>query len=125
MATELEPESWSRVVVLLVHCHARLIEASSLTQIRARFGGAAASVVALPCCPNVRPERDIGKPTLSYEDDCVFSACRRVQVWNCDEALPAAAQAEIAPPPQADRVAPAPRHFELSVGRTALLQSQA
>lgn len=124
MATELEASSWSRVVVLLVHCHARLIEASSLKEIRARFGGAAASVVALPCCPNVRPERDLGKPTLSYEDDCVFSACRRVQVWNCDEAM--ARRTEIAPPPQADSVAPAPRRFiELSVGRTAVLQSQA
>ena len=44
------------------------------------------TIVSLPCCPTFRHVRDIGvPPDLKYDDDCVFSACRSVEVWNLEE----------------------------------------
>jgi hypothetical protein len=41
------------------------------------------TIVSLPCCPQYRHVRDIGiQPNIKYDDDCVFSACRSVEVWN-------------------------------------------
>jgi hypothetical protein len=41
------------------------------------------TIVSLPCCPQYRHVRDIGiQPHIKYDDDCVFSACRSVEVWN-------------------------------------------
>ena len=44
------------------------------------------TIVSLPCCPTFRHVRDIGRPpSIKYDDDCVFSACRSVEVWNFEE----------------------------------------
>ena len=85
MATE-EPEATrapARLVVVCVHSHARFVGASRVPVIRARYGDPPTCLVALPCCARVCPERDVGvKPSKVYHDDCVFSAKRRVELWN-------------------------------------------
>ena len=80
------------LVLLCVHSHARLIGNCDVDKIRARYASSTSSnlktlpetiLVSLPCCPKFRSQRDVGRPPdVEYEDDCVFSACRKVQVWN-------------------------------------------
>ena len=85
MATREPDAAPARLVVFCVHSHARLVGASTVPRMRARFGDPPTSVIALPCCARVRPERDIGaKPDRVYHDDCVFSEKRRVEMWHYD-----------------------------------------
>ena len=77
--------AYDHLVLLCVHSHARLVGRASVPRLRARYGGVPTSLVSLPCCPKFRSQRDVGRvPDVKYEDDCVFSACRRVEVWNFD-----------------------------------------
>jgi hypothetical protein len=77
-------ESYDYLVLICVHSHARLIGAASMENIRAKYNiNIPTTLVSMPCCPKFRSHTDIGrKPDLEYEDDCVFSACRKVEVWN-------------------------------------------
>ena len=71
------------LVLLCVHSHARLTGDASVPAIMDRFGNARTTLVSLPCCPRFRSQKDVGRPPdVCYEDECVFSACRRVEVWN-------------------------------------------
>ena len=85
LATAVGKKRHDHLLLLCVHSHARLVGRASVASITARFGGVPASLVSLPCCPKFRSRRDVGRASdVSYEDDCVFSACRRVEVWNFD-----------------------------------------
>ena len=85
VATAVGKKRCDHLLLLCVHSHARLVGRASVASMTARFGGVPASLVSLPCCPRFRSRRDVGRaPDVSYEDDCVFSACRRVEVWNFD-----------------------------------------
>ena len=91
---------WRHLVLVCVHSHARFIDEASIENIRALYSTTTSTtanserclrllpttIVSLPCCPTFKHVRDIGEPpTLKYDDDCVFSACRRVEVWNLQE----------------------------------------
>jgi hypothetical protein len=93
-------QRWRHLVLVCVHSHARFVEEASIENIRSLYssetsGGGSdvgatvllpTTIVSLPCCPTFRHVRDIGEPpTLKYDDDCVFSACRSVEVWNLEE----------------------------------------
>ena len=72
----------THLVLLCVHSHARLIGRSSMDNIRSRYGYPPTTLVALPCCARVRPRRDVGRPPdVAFEDHCVFSAKRLVEVF--------------------------------------------
>ena len=94
---------YDNLILLCVHSHARLIGKSSIPNIMARYNMrlsmgssspqattttldapvSACTLVSLPCCPKFRSHGDVGRsPDISYEDDCVFSACRKVEIWN-------------------------------------------
>ena len=102
---------WRHLVLVCVHSHARFIEEASIDNIRSLYstipsssssplsesaGGGVhknsnsnslipTTIVSLPCCPTFRHVRDIGQPpNFKYDDDCVFSACRSVEIWNFD-----------------------------------------
>jgi hypothetical protein len=72
------------LILICVHSHARLVGDASIDNIRARHNmNIPTTLVSMPCCPKFRSNSDVGrKPDLEYEDDCVFSACRKVEVWN-------------------------------------------
>ncbi|KAL7517788.1 hypothetical protein ACHAWX_002673 [Stephanocyclus meneghinianus] len=72
------------LILLCVHSHARLIGSASVESIMSQYKDIPyTTLVSLPCCPKFRSHRDLGRePDVEYEDDCVFSACRKVQVWN-------------------------------------------
>jgi hypothetical protein len=76
------------IVLLCVHSHARFVGSASVANIQALYGGGAngavpMTIVSLPCCAKFRHVGDIGRPPdVQYDDDCVFSACRTVEVWN-------------------------------------------
>ncbi|KAI2502861.1 hypothetical protein MHU86_11608 [Fragilaria crotonensis] len=78
------------IVLLCVHSHARFVGSASVANIRALYGGSGGAdgvvpmaIVSLPCCAKFRHVGDIGRPPdVQYDDDCVFSACRTVEVWN-------------------------------------------
>jgi len=73
------------LILICVHSHARFIGHASLKNIRSLYGDPYTTLVSLPCCPRFRHVRDIGrKPDVRYDDDCVFSACRSVEIWNFD-----------------------------------------
>ena len=100
---------WRHLVLVCVHSHARFIEEASIENIRVLYSCQASddvaeataspsktmeesttllptTIVSLPCCPTFKHVGDIGQqPTLKYDDDCVFSACRSVEVWNLVE----------------------------------------
>lgn len=79
-------EQYDHLILLCVHSHARFVGAASIPDIRSVYGNPRTTLVSLPCCPGFRHVRDIKRPPdVSYEDDCVFSACRTVQVWNFDK----------------------------------------
>ena len=43
------------------------------------------TLVVIPCCPGFGVEKDVGRrPERSYEDYCIFSGKRRVEIWNWD-----------------------------------------
>lgn len=76
--------SYNHLVLLCVHSHARLIGPCSIQSIRNRYRLIPyVTLVSLPCCPKFRSHRDVGRaPDIFYDDDCVFSACRKVEIWN-------------------------------------------
>ena len=82
---------WRHLVLICVHSHHRFVLESSIENIRSQFSFAKktllpTTIISLPCCPTFRHVRDIGtSPNLKYDDDCVFSACRSVEVWNLIE----------------------------------------
>ena len=89
------------LVLICVHSHARFIDEASIENIRTLYSTSNSTstdktnqtvallpttIVSLPCCPTFKHVRDIGEqPTLKYDDDCVFSACRTVEVWDLHE----------------------------------------
>ena len=78
-------EMYDHLILLCVHSHARLIGDASVPNIMARYNNIPTTLISLPCCPKFRSQKDVGRPPdVCYEDDCVFSACRRVEVWNFD-----------------------------------------
>jgi hypothetical protein len=98
--TSIQDQTYSSILLLCVHSHARFIGPHcTIAQIRQLLSSnhqqyASAdmpspllptTVVSLPCCSQFRHVRDIGvPPQVQYEDDGVFSACRRVELWNFD-----------------------------------------
>mmetsp|Transcript_11626 Transcript_11626/g.17597 ORF Transcript_11626/g.17597 Transcript_11626/m.17597 type:complete len:213 (+) Transcript_11626:416-1054(+) len=90
-ATATATTAYDHLILLCVHSHARLIDEASVPNIAARYNGdgernsPTTTLVSLPCCPGFRSQKDVGRvPDVCYEDDCVFSACRRVEVWRFD-----------------------------------------
>lgn len=95
------PPQRRHLVLICVHSHARFIDEASIENIRTLYSTSNSTntdrtkqtlallpttIVSLPCCPTFKHVRDIGEPpTLKYDDDCVFSACRTVEVWNLHE----------------------------------------
>jgi len=78
-------EVYDHLILLCVHSHARLIGNASISNIMNLYDNVPTTLVSLPCCPKFRSTKDIGRvPDVCYEDDCVFSMCRRVEVWNFD-----------------------------------------
>jgi len=76
-------EVYDHLILLCVHSHARLIGNASISNIMNLYNNVPTTLVSLPCCPKFRSTKDIGHiPDVCYEDDCVFSMCRRVEVWN-------------------------------------------
>jgi len=76
---------YDHLVLLCVHSHARLTGNASVPNIMALYNNIPTTLISLPCCPKFRSQKDVGRvPDVVYEDDCVFSACRRVEVWNFD-----------------------------------------
>ena len=85
VASAVGEKRYDHLLLLCVHSHARLVGPASVASMTARYDGVPATLVSLPCCPRFRSRRDVGRaPDVSYEDDCVFSACRQVEVWNFD-----------------------------------------
>lgn len=85
VATDNRPVQPDHIVLLCVHSHARFVGSASVSSIRALYGGDTVpmTIVSLPCCAKFRHVGDIGRPPdVQYDDDCVFSACRTVEVWN-------------------------------------------
>lgn len=86
MSTQEEEEQalvYDHLLLLCVHSHARLINNASVEKILERFDQIPATLVSLPCCPTYRSQKDVGRaPDHVYEDDCVFSLCRKVEIWN-------------------------------------------
>lgn len=81
--TDSNEETYDHLVILCVHSHARLIGNASISNIMIRYNNIPTTLIALDCCPKFKTQRDIGRaPDVCYEDDCVFSACRKVEVWN-------------------------------------------
>ena len=80
-----EDEEYDHLILLCVHSHARLMGSASIPNIMGRYNNLPTTLISLPCCPRFRSEKDVGRaPDVRYEDDCVFSACRKVEVWNFD-----------------------------------------
>lgn len=76
-------EEYDHLLLLCVHSHARLHNEESIDKIMARWGNVSTTLVSLPCCPTFRSQKDVGRPPDHvYEDDCVFSQCRKVEIWN-------------------------------------------
>lgn len=77
---------YNHLVILLVHSHARFIGPCRINLVRAKFGTPKTTLVSLPCCTRFRHAQDLHfQPTTQYDDDCVFSACRTVQIWKYEE----------------------------------------
>mmetsp|Transcript_10908 Transcript_10908/g.19920 ORF Transcript_10908/g.19920 Transcript_10908/m.19920 type:complete len:292 (+) Transcript_10908:1083-1958(+) len=75
--------SFTHLILLCVHSHARFVGSATIEHIREKYANIPTTLVSLPCCAKFRHVGDIGhKPDAQYEDDCVFSACRRVEIWN-------------------------------------------
>lgn len=81
--TERHNERYDCLVLLCVHSHARLIGSASIDNIQMMYNNIPTTLVSIPCCPKFRSHSDVGRgPDKQYEDDCMFSACRKVEVWN-------------------------------------------
>jgi hypothetical protein len=71
------------LILLCVHSHARFVGAAAVPNIIKRYHNIPTTLVSLPCCAKFRHVGDIGRPpNVKYDDDCVFSACRSVEIWN-------------------------------------------
>lgn len=93
MASDLPARdlAYEHVVLLCVHSHARFVGASAMPLLQRKFGGAPTTLVALPCCNTFHPDKDVGsKPQVEYDDVCVFSAKRKIKVWNFPRLVPVA-----------------------------------
>lgn len=78
-----EQAEYDHLLLLCVHSHARLHKDESVPCIMARYGDIPTTLVSLPCCPTFRSQKDVGRaPDHVYEDDCVFSQCRKVEIWH-------------------------------------------
>ena len=78
--------NYNHLVILLVHSHARFIGPCSIERVRAKFAAPPTTVVSLPCCTRFRHIQDLHlQPTIRYDDECVFSACRTVEVWTFEK----------------------------------------
>ncbi|GFH59120.1 hypothetical protein CTEN210_15596 [Chaetoceros tenuissimus] len=87
MEQEADNSAYDHLVLLCVHSHARMIGNTSISKIMARYNNVKTTFVSLPCCPKFRSQKDVGRlPDVQYDDDCVFSDCRRVEVYNFDYA---------------------------------------
>ena len=81
-----EEEVYDHLILLCVHSHARLIGNASISNIMNLYDNVPTTLISLPCCPKFRSTKDIGRvPDVCYDDDCVFSMCRRVEVWNFEQ----------------------------------------
>ena len=79
-------EVYDHLILLCVHSHARLIGNASISNIMNLYNNVPTTLVSLPCCPKFRSTKDVGRvPDVCYEDDCVFSMCRRVEVWSFEQ----------------------------------------
>ena len=77
---------WDKLVVFMVHSHARLTGTCDITEIRARYDYPETVLVNMPCCPGFGVEKDVGRrPEVVYEDYCVFSDKRRIEMWTWDK----------------------------------------
>ena len=78
---------YQHLVLLCVHSHARFIGSVTIPRIRNRYDNVATTICSLPCCPKFRHKGDIGRgePDISYDDDCVFSAMRKVEIWKIEQ----------------------------------------
>ena len=83
METESQGEEmYDHLFLLCVHSHARLNNDAKVEKIMERYNNIATTLISLPCCPTFRSQKDVGKaPDHVYEDDCVFSLCRKVEIW--------------------------------------------
>ena len=87
-ASESSPSSkpYQHLILLCVHSHARFIGSVTVSRIRDCYDNVATTICSLPCCPKFRHKGDIGRePDTYYDDDCVFSAMRKVEIWNIEE----------------------------------------
>lgn len=81
------------LVLLCVHSDVQFQQQTSLSRIEALHYSAMSSIVSsssdtsmllvsMPCSPEFRHIQDVGRqPDKTYEDDCVFSAGRTVDIW--------------------------------------------
>lgn len=86
---QIQIHCYNHLLLLCVHSHARFTGNASVSNIHSMYGPAIPmTIISLPCCPKFRSSRDIGRPPdIQYDDDCVFSACRRIEIWNFDYLL--------------------------------------
>lgn len=74
-----------RLILLCVHSHARLVGNASIPNMMSKYNNIPITLASLLCCPKFQSQKDVGRaPGIQYDDDCVFFACRRVEVWNFD-----------------------------------------
>lgn len=84
----LETKRFKHLVLLCVHSHVQFQNETNIENVRKRYAYPRATLVSIPCCPKYRHAADIKRqPDHLYEDDCIFSACRKVSVWNFTEGI--------------------------------------
>eukprot|EP00587_Corethron_hystrix_P006571 CAMPEP_0113304572 /NCGR_PEP_ID=MMETSP0010_2-20120614/4540_1 /TAXON_ID=216773 ORGANISM="Corethron hystrix, Strain 308" /NCGR_SAMPLE_ID=MMETSP0010_2 /ASSEMBLY_ACC=CAM_ASM_000155 /LENGTH=347 /DNA_ID=CAMNT_0000158807 /DNA_START=201 /DNA_END=1241 /DNA_ORIENTATION=- /assembly_acc=CAM_ASM_000155 len=67
------------LVLLCVHSHVQFREGTRIEFIRKRYSYPRTTLVSIPCCPKYRHAADVQRvANHTYEDDCIFSACRKV-----------------------------------------------
>ena len=82
----VRPQQQKQILVLLcVHSHVQFRQQANLDRVRSLHQSSSGNgmvLVSIPCCPGFRHIYDVGRdPDKSYQDDCVFSACRTVNIW--------------------------------------------
>ena len=83
------------LILVGVHAHNQFRGPADMGKLRERFGYPETVLVSLPCCQAYNPENDLGrKPDVTYEDLCIFSAKRKVNIWR----FPAGSPASCLPP---------------------------
>jgi hypothetical protein len=82
-AVNARKKCYDHLLLLCIHSHARLVGIVSVLNIIARYGNVPTTLILLPCCLRFRLQKDVGRVLdVHYKDDCVFSACQRVEIWN-------------------------------------------